>query len=113
MLFVELLNGLLLIVALLYWHGLYFFFKVKDLSPPLAFGQAAKYCIYLCGAYCFCTFVIGIVFIFELNSSDLFLVNFLMLLSCAISMSLFIFFRISYYRNIFRSIRLREKVINR
>lgn len=109
----ELLNLLLLAVGLVYWHGLYFFFKVQEIKPPLAFSKIAKYVMRIFGAYCIVTFAVGTVIVFENNNNDFFLLNLLVLLSSSFSIIAFTFFRLAYYKHIFRSVKLGSKVISR
>jgi hypothetical protein len=77
----------------------------------MVFGKVAKFLLYLCGVYCIFTFAFTVVSIFLKDNPDIFVVNLLVATSSGISMTLFVFFRICYYKNIFRSIRLGRKVI--
>jgi hypothetical protein len=77
----------------------------------MVFGKVAKFLFYLCGVYCIFTFAFTVVSIFLKDNPDIFVVNLLVATSSGISMTLFVFFRICYYKNIFRSIRLGRKVI--
>lgn len=65
-LFVEMLNILLLVVGWLYWKGLNFFYRVKqlELEPPLPFRDQFRYFIAILTLYCFGVFVTAVVMIF-------------------------------------------------
>lgn len=58
-------------------------------------------------------FVINVIMIFRNPDEDQFTSNLLVLISSIFSVAVFLFFRLTYYANIFRSVKLGSKVINR
>lgn len=108
---VELLNVLLLAVGLLYWHGLNFFYSVQSIPAPLPFSVAAKALIFTLAGYCVCSLAFGTYLIFLADSP--FLESLLILISTALCTSIFLYFRIAYYRYIFRSVRLSRRIVIR
>jgi hypothetical protein len=58
-------------------------------------------------------FVTGVVLIFQNADEDQLIINLMVVISSVLSFSVFLFFRLAYYTNIFRSVRLGSKVINR
>lgn len=107
----ELLNVLLLAVGLLYWHGLNFFYSVQSIPAPLQFSLAAKGIIFTLVGYCACSLAAGTYLIFLTDSP--FLESLLILISTALCTSVFLYFRIAYYRYIFRSVRISRRIIIR
>ncbi len=71
-LFVEMLNILMLVVGWLYWKGLNFFYRIKQLeaAPPLPFRDQFRFVIALLTFYCFAVFVASSVLVFIKADED-------------------------------------------
>ena len=69
--------------------------------------------ILLVTLYCLAVFIINAIMIFRNPDEDQFTGNLLVLISSIASVAIFLFFRLTYYANIFRSVKLGSKVIAR
>ena len=69
--------------------------------------------ILLVALYCLAVFIINAIMIFRNPDEDQFTGNLLVRLSSIVSVAIFLFFKFTYYANIFRSVKLGSRVITR
>lgn len=110
---VQLLNYLEVVIGWLYWKTLNSFYELKGLRTPKLYHNNAKYLIF------FILFFIGGIIlacvvdsVFDFEGMQRF-INWLMLGSQFISTLFFILFRVLYYRNIFCSVKLSKRSVQR